>query len=241
MKAAAAERRAADARANGLQRELAASEGRVEESARLLASNEKVIKWLNKELNDAQMLPGGTTTAAVAAMAGAGSAFGAVPSPGAVRESFAEYKFGGGHASATTDRVDGVVGGGRAGDSKNVMFTAGIRESLGGGVSWDLRGTTLDRDPEGDDHYSYGREGDQGRGAESTPRRGNDYGASATSGARGRGAYSHVVTPESAGAIDPAQTSASYLERKGGAHEDDGDDGFGDRLRGGAIRGIPAF
>lgn len=60
LKAAAAERRAAEARAEGLERELAACESRLEESARLLTSNQQVIKWLNKELNDAHLVPGAT-------------------------------------------------------------------------------------------------------------------------------------------------------------------------------------
>lgn len=246
LSAAAAERRAAEARAEGLQRELTASDGRLEESARLLASNQQVIKWLNKELNDAQMVPGGTTTAAAAAVVGG---YGGASSP--LEEKMGSYNFGGvGESSGVRgDNTGGGVGGGGGGvgdDGRDAMFTAGIRESLtGGGVSWDLRGTTLGGGGEQSDGYFSYRGHAAGNapsrvGAESTPDhagRANEYGL-------GRGAYTQIVTPESAGVTDPVQASR-FLPGDGkreSQYEGDVNDEIGEELEGGgAIRGIRAF
>ncbi|CAN0096265.1 unnamed protein product [Ectocarpus fasciculatus] len=219
LKAAAAELRAAEATRESLQRELAASEGRLEESARLLASNQQVIKWLNKELNDAQMVPGGITTSAAAAVAEAGAAYGgrAALSPLPPPPPLGEYNFGGVDASP---RAGGVGGSGRGGGGvKDMMFTTGIRESLtggggGGGVSWNLRGTTLDDGGGGDGnqtggYYSYGGE-EAGRGT-ATPNRGVESTPDHGGRGVGRGGYTRIVTPESGGVSDPTQASSRFL------------------------------
>lgn len=237
--AAAAERRAAEARAEGLQRELSASEGRLEESARLLASNQQVIKWLNKELNDAQMLPGGTTSAAAAAVAGAGVAYDDV-SALPLGEKLDGYNFGG--IDASVGRGLSTGGGGGGGGGRDNMFTAGIRESLTGGVRWDLRGTTLDGGNRSDDYVSYRGEATGGAPnivVQGTP----DHAGRSNRDGGGIGTRSKVVTPESADASDPAQASSRLLSGDGkhGGYEGDRDDELGGRLGGGALRGIPAF
>lgn len=249
LHAAAAERRAAEARAEGLQRELTASDGRLEESARLLASNQQVIKWLNKELNDAQMVPGGTTAAAAAAVAGGYGGAGASSPLGRNMES---YNFDGVEESAGVrgDNTGGGGGGGGVGrgddNGRGAMFTAGIRESLTGGVSWDLRGTTLGGGEQSDGYFSYRRDaaGDAPPsrvGAESTP----DHAGRATEYGTGRGPYTQIVTPESAGVSDPARGSRSLSgEGKRGKQYEGGinDELEGGELQGGGvIRGIPAF
>ena len=246
LNAAAAERRAAEARAEGLQRELAAAEGRLEESARLLASNQQVIKWLNKELNDVQMVPGGTTTAAAAALAGTEAFYGGVPSS-PPQGHLGEFNYGGVDAREE-HRVRDTGGGGSAG--KSAMFTAGIRESLTGGVRWNLRGTTLN-DGDNQNDACFPRRG-EGAGeempshmVEGTPDhagRGNNYGV-------GEAGYSQIVTPESADASDPGQTSSRFLagDRKRGEYEDGGgdggdrDEGLAARVGGSAVRDIRAF
>lgn len=253
LKAAAAELRAAEASRESLQRELAASEGRLEESARLLASNQQVIKWLNKELNDAQMVPGGMSTAAAAAVAEAGAAYGGRTAPSS--PPLGEYNFGGVDVSP---RAGGVGGNGRGGGVKDMMFTTGIRESLTGvGVSWNLRGTTLDDGGGGvgdgnqtGGYYSYG--GEEGgtatpnRGVQSTPEHGGR--------GVGRGGYTRIVTPESGGLSDPTQASSRFLAGaeaatpgnmiKEGLHEEGSERGnelVGGGVGGDAIRGIRAY
>ncbi|CAB1109887.1 unnamed protein product [Ectocarpus sp. CCAP 1310/34] len=221
LKAAAAELRAAEASRESLQRELAASEGRLEESARLLASNQQVIKWLNKELNDAQMVPGGITTAAAAAVAEAGAAYGGRAAASSPLPPLGEYSFGGVDASP---RSGGVGGNGRGGGVKDMMFTTGIRESLtgGGGVSWNLRGTTLDDDGGGGGggggvgdgnqtggYSSYGGE-ETGRGT-ATPKRGVESTPDHGGRGVGRRSYTRIVTPESGGVSDPMQASSRFL------------------------------
>ena len=276
LKAAAAELRASEASKEGLRRELTACEGRLEESARLLASNQQVIKWLNKELNDAQMVPGGVTAAAAAAVSEAGLAYGGqAPSSSPL----GDYDFGGGAGLG-----DGGGGGGGGRSGKDVMFTTGIRESLIGGVSWNLRGTTLDRGGGGgggmDQNGEYVPREDDGAaaavreevpsngggGVESTPdHAGRRSGGGSAGGVGGRGGYSRVVTPESAGVPDPAQASSRFLSQadetisKGDWYEDGGGGGGGGggsggdggrddelavgrgRLGGGPVRGIRAF
>lgn len=269
LKAAAAELRAAEASREGLQRQLAASEGRLEESARLLASNQQVIKWLNKELNDAQMVPGGMTAAAAAAVADAGAPYGggraSSPSPVA-RNNLGDYTFGGGVGSnaggagvySSGGRDDGVRGGRSSG--KDVMFTTGIRESLTGGVSWNLRGTTLDGTGGSADGDFLPYVGDAATGGEATPNRGTEStpdhaGRRGSSGGDGRRRYPRIVTPESAGVSDPAQASSRFLSAAAGGtiNEEgfyEGGDGRGNgskeeqaatRLGGGSVHGIRAY
>ncbi len=237
----------------------------MEESARLLASNQQVIKWLNKELNDAQLVPGGVTAAAAAAVAEAELAYGgraaASPPPPPRREEdgLGDYGFGGAGAGAGL----GGARGSRGGDGKDVMFTTGLRESLTGGVSWNLRGTTLDGGGGGGDqnggYFSYrdeaataaapagAGEGHPNRGVESTP---DHAGRGGGTGGVGRGGYSRIVTPESAGISDPAEASSRFLDgniSKGVLYGDggggDGKELAGGRegLDGGAVRGIRAF
>lgn len=252
LRAAAAEQRAAEAKAESLQRELAASEGRLEESARLLASNQQVIKWLNKELNDAQMVPGGASTAAAAVLAGAGAVFGGLSSsspPRGENLTFEDYNFVG--AEITPARVANTNTGGErgvgSGGKENKMFTAGLRESLAGGVHWDLRGTTLDGDDQNrnrNDGYSNYRgetveDGQSRVVVEGTPDhagRGNEYG-------RAGGAYSRIVTPESAGVSDSVQASSSRRSSGDGKRGEDEytGDNKDDGLGGDAIRGIRAY
>lgn len=227
LAAAAAERRAAEARAEGLQRELASCEGRLEESARLLASNQQVIKWLNKELNDAQMLPGTVGTAA-----GIATGFASGPASG-LGEDFGTYDFGvnineeAGVGSAERVSISPArdeTGGGGSGGRK-AIFTAGLRESLTGGADKDA-------------YFSYrgepvGGPGPGGGVAQSTPDhagRGGDYHV-------GKGVYSRIVTPESAGISDPARGSpvSAFLSKDG----ENGD--VGRRIGGDSIRSIPAF
>lgn len=245
LNAAAAERRAAEARAEGLQRELAAAEGRLEESARLLASNQQVIKWLNKELNDVQMVPGGVSTAAASALAGTEAFYGGVPSS-PPQEHLGEFNYGG---VGARDDQRGRDTGGEGSAAKSAMFTAGIRESLTGGVRWNLRGTTLD-DGGGQNDAYFSRRGEAveeeevpSRMVEGTPDhagRGTDYGV-------GGAGYSQIVTPESADASDPGQTSSRFMPRDGkrGEYEDGGggdrDDGLAVRVGGSAVREIRAF
>ncbi|CAM9571687.1 unnamed protein product, partial [Hapterophycus canaliculatus] len=262
LKAAAAELRAAEASREGLQRQLAASEARLEESARLLASNQQVIKWLNKELNDAQMVPGGMTAAAAAAVADAGAAYGggrASSSSPVAHNNLDGYTFGGGAGSSDGG---GSGGGGRSGGA-DVMFTTGIRESLTGGVSWNLRGTTLDGssgNADGDflpyvSEAATGGEATPNRGTESTP---DHAGRGSNSGGGGRGRYPRIVTPESAGASDPAQASSRFLSAAAGgtiieegSYEGSGGGGGGNdskdderaarRLGQGTVHGIRAY
>ncbi|KAG5180833.1 hypothetical protein JKP88DRAFT_349405 [Tribonema minus] len=59
--AAQADAREEAARSQQLKRELEAVEARVAEGARLLESNQQVITWLNKELNDAHLGMGGSS------------------------------------------------------------------------------------------------------------------------------------------------------------------------------------
>lgn len=249
---------------------MAACEGRLEESARLLASNQQVIKWLNKELNDAQMVPGGVTAAAAAAVSEAGLAYGGrAPSPS---PPLGGYDFGGAGSGAGLGGVhngsggrDGG-GGGAGSGGRDVMFTSGIRESLTGGVSWNLRGTTLDRGgadqngeyvsrQDGAAAAAAAGEGPPHGGIESTP---DHAGRGGDAGGVGRGGYSRIVTPESGGVPDPGQTSSRFLSQadetisKGDWYEDSGggggDGGRDDelamgrgRLSGGGVRGIRAF
>lgn len=240
LNAAAAERRAAEARAEGLQRELAAAEGRLEESARLLASNQQVIKWLNKELNDVQMVPGGVSTAAASALAGTEAFYGGVPSS-PPQEHLGDFNYEG--VDAREEQRGRDTAGGSA--AKSAMFTAGIRESLTGGVRWNLRGTTLDDGGQNDAYFS--RRGDPAeevpsRMVEGTPDhagRGNEYGV-------GGVGYSQIVTPESADASDPGQTSSRFLPGDGKRGEFEGgdgdrDDGLAARVGGSAVREIRAF
>lgn len=255
LKAAAAELRAAEARAEGLQRELVACESRLEESGRLLASNQQVIKWLNKELNDAHMLPGASGTIGRTAL-GATSYGGGGGISTPIRESFGAYNF---------DRVGGVVGAGGhgagGGDTehipddrereagKNAMFTAGLRESLkgDGGLRNYLRGTTLESGAEKEAYFSYpgGREGADGGGVapaglgQDTPehaeRTGNHRG-----GSGGREGHARIVTPESAGVSNPLR----FLSTAGkgeGYHGTEGGGEVAGRIDGGNVRGIPAF
>ena len=242
LNAAAAERRAAEARAEGLQRELAAAEGRLEESARLLASNQQVIKWLNKELNDVQMVPGGVSTAAASALAGTEAFYGGVPSS-PPQEHLGNFNYGDVDAR---DEQRGRDTGGGGSAAKSAMFTAGIRESLTGGVRWNLRGTTLDDGGQNDAYLS--RRGEPAeeevlsRMVEGTPDhagRGNEYGV-------GGVGYSQIVTPESADASDPGQTSSRFLpgDGKRGEYEGGGgdrDDRLAARVGGSAVREIRAF
>lgn len=265
LKAAAAELRAAEASKDGLQRELAACEGRLEESARLLDSNQQVIKWLNKELNDAQMVPGGVTAAAAAAVSEAGLAYGGrAPSSSPLGGDYGFERAGGRDGGGGGGGGDGGGGGG-GGSGTDVMFTTGIRESLAGGVRWNLRGTTLDRGggdrngeyvPRRDDAAAaVGGEGPLVGVVESTP---DHAGRGGHAGGVGRGGYSRVVTPESGGVSDPAQASSRFLPQKadetvgkGDWYEDEGGgtgDGQDDELAigrgvlsGGAVRGIRAF
>ncbi|CAN0421120.1 unnamed protein product [Ectocarpus sp. 12 AP-2014] len=263
LKAAAAELRAAEASRESLQRELAASEGRLEESARLLASNQQVIKWLNKELNDVQMVPGGISTAAAAAVAEAGAAYsGRAAAASSPLPPLGEYNFGGVDASP---RVGGVGGNGRGGGVKDMMFTTGIRESLtgGGGVTWNLRGTTLDDggggggggvgDGNQTGHYSsYGGE-EAGRGT-ATPNRGVESTPDHSGRGVGRGGNTRIVTPESGGVSDPMQASSRFFVGaeaatpgnmiKEGLYEEgsERDNELAGRAVGGdAIRGIRAY
>lgn len=243
---------------------MAASEGRLEESARLLASNQQVIKWLNKELNDAQMVPGGITTAAAAAVAEAGVAYGGRASSSfPLGDSLGDYNFGGVDSSAGLGGVHSGGGGGGSG-GKDVMFTTGIRESLTGGVRWNLRGTTLDDGGHGDGdsgdqnggYFSHRGEAAAGAvaGGERTPNRvverTPDH--AGRGGKNGRGGYPRIVTPESAGVSEPALPSSRVLSAadgnmnngglyKGGEGRDDelGADRGG--LGGVAVRGIRAF
>lgn len=178
-------------------------------------------------------MPGGTTSAAV------GVGYGGVPSP-PPNDNLGDFDFGGVGASTGRVSTGGGGGGGRA-----AMFTAGIRESLAGGVSWDLRGTKFDAGDRSDAYGSYRGEAVGGevpsRAVEGTPDHasgGNDYGM-------GRGVRSRVVTPESGGASDPAQASSRFLSSDGKRGEYEGDDREDEQearlAGGGAIRGIRAF
>ncbi|CAM9813938.1 unnamed protein product [Ectocarpus sp. 13 AM-2016] len=262
LKAAAAELRAAEASRESLQREVAASEGRLEESARLLASNQQVIKWLNKELNDAQMVPGGISTAAAAAVAEAGAAYSGRAAASSPLPPLGEYNFGGVDAGP---RAGGVGGNGPGGGVKDMMFTTGIRESLtgGGGVTWNLRGTTLDDggggggggvgDGNQTGHYSsYGGE-EAGRGT-ATPNRGVESTPDHGGRGFGRGGYTRIVTPESGGVSDPMQASSRFLAgaeaatpgnmSKEGLYEEGSERDNelpGGAVGGDAIRGIRAY
>lgn len=229
LKAAAAEKRAAEARTEGLQRELVACEGRLEEGARLLKSNEQVIKWLNKELNDAQMLPGATpstTTGTMLGNAGTGVVFGGVSTIAeALGDSNVESDA---ERVCAPARVPATPGTGR-----KTMFTAGIRESLNAEGVQGLRSTLLDHHDDRDGRLF---PGDQtpgaavGKPAEATPDhvgRGNDYRSS-------RGAFSRIVTPESAGIPESAQASRRFAAG-------DDEDVFVGRMGTDSVRGIPAF
>jgi spindle assembly abnormal protein 6 len=55
--AAAMEQRAAEGHAENLAHELQAAKDKLTESARLMESNQQVITWLNRELNEAQLAP----------------------------------------------------------------------------------------------------------------------------------------------------------------------------------------
>lgn len=252
LKAAAAEKRATEARAEGLERELAACEGRLEESTRLLASNQQVIKWLNKELNDAQMVPGVPSTPNAAAIGGVGASgtvYGGVSS--ALGEGFGVYNFEGAASAGglgSAGRNPTTPGGG----GRDAMFTAGLRESLAGDGFRNLRGTTLDVGEDADDAYQYisyrdqsAGDGAANRGAEATPDHAGRGGEGYPSGRVGGGYGAHIVTPESAGVTNPVQASSGLRFKEGDgekhvAYEDEGDDIPG-RIGGGSIRGIPAF
>lgn len=231
LAAAAAERRAAEARAEGLKRELASCEGRLEESARLLASNQQVIKWLNKELNDAQMLPGTTGAAAGVAGAGIGAGFGGGLSSG-LGEGFGTYNFesfgvdeevGVNDAELASKSPAGDLGGG----GRKAMFTAGLRESLTGGADKDAY-FSYRGEPMGEPVGGEVRGGGVVEGTPDHAGRGGDYRV-------GRGGYSRIVTPESAGVSDPTQGSSRFLSKDGGNGE------VGRRIGGDSIRSIPAF
>lgn len=228
-----------------------------------------MIKWLNKELNDAQMVPGGITTAASAAVAEAGVAYGGRGSSAfPLGHGLGEYNFGGVDSNAGVGGIHSAGGAGSSG--KDVMFTTGIRESLTGGVRWNLRGTSLDDGGGGggDQDGGFSHRGEAaaagaaaagGGGGERAPNRGVEHtpdhaGRGAKNGGVGRGGYPRIVTPESAGVSEAAHPSSRGLSaadgnmnvNKGDLYEDGGgrdDELAADRggLRGGAVRGIRAF
>lgn len=247
---------------------MAASEGRLEESARLLASNQQVIKWLNKELNDAQMVPGGITTAAATAVAEAGEAYGGRASSAfPLGDGLGDYNFGEVDSRAGMEGVHG--GGGVGSGGKDVMFTTGIRESLTGGVRWNLRGTTLDDGGEGgggdEDGGYFSRRGGAAAageavgGGESAPNRGvertpDHAGRGGKNAGVGSGGYPHMVTPESEGVSEAVQSSSRGLSAAdrntnsskrdlyaGGGGRDDELAADRGRMAGGAVGGIRAF
>lgn len=236
LKAAAAELRAAEARAEGLQRELSAAEDRLEKSAQKLASNHQVIKWLNKELNDAQMVPGGTTSTAADVMAAAGAAYGGTTSP--LRENIRSFNYrdidiGGDQGFNDREAEDDKCAGVR---KDTTAFTAGLRESLVGGVSWDLRGATMSDQNKTFTHGVELPRDPSSQEGEKTP----DYaGRRRSSGdARSAGRYRNVVTPESA---DDSKSDLGLLhsERGVGLEMDDYDVGVVSEA--GATRGIRAY
>lgn len=230
-----------------------------------------MIKWLNKELNDAQMVPGGITTAASAAVAEAGLAYGGRASSAfPLEDGLGDYNFGGVDSSAGVGGVHSA--GGAVSSGKDVMFTTGIRESLTGGVRWNLRGTSLNDgggggggDQDGG-YFSHrgeaaaaGAAAGGGRGGERTPNRGvertpDHAGRSGKNGGAGSGGYPRIVTPESAGVSEAAQPSSRGLSAadgdmnvnkgdlyEGGRGRDDEVAAERGALGGGAVRGIRAF
>lgn len=134
-------------------------------------------------------------------------------------------------------------GGVRDSGGRRAMFTAGLRESLtGDGGGLNLRGTPGDKGGDRDAYFSYrgeamgGEEGGDAGGtggmAEGTP----DHAGHGGGYRLGRGGYSRIVTPESAGVADSAtQESARF------ASKDGEEGGVGRRVSGEGIRSIPAF
>lgn len=218
LKAAAAEQRAADARAAGLERELKACEGRLEESARLLASNQQVIKWLNKELNDAQLIPGAPNM---------GTGLGPHSTSSAI---------GGGLYG-----VDNGVAGSKAKEDKagprgrGVMFTAGLRESLRG--EGGLFATPSSRRDD-DVFTSFEGNGDSGLADDTADRI-----VYRTPYDNGPGDQSKIITPDSAEtpgtATRPRQYSSEREAR--GTFKAGEDDGLMGRFGEDNVRSIPAF
>lgn len=215
------------------------------------------------------MVPGGITTAAAAAVAEAGAAYGGRASSAfPLGEGLNDYKFGGLDSSAAAGGVHNEGGVGNSG--RDMMFTTGIRESLTGGVRWNLRGTSLDDGggggggDQGGDYMSHrgeaaaagaaaaaGGESALNRGAERTP---DHAGRGGKDGGVGRGGYPHIVTPESAGVSDAVQSSSRGLSavdgnmnmHKGQLYEGGGgrdDELAADRggVGGAAVSGIRAF
>ncbi|CAM9923147.1 unnamed protein product, partial [Discosporangium mesarthrocarpum] len=177
--AAVAERRAAEERAEGLKRELDAAEVKLEESARLLESNQQVITWLNRELNDAHLIPG--------AGAGAGTGVGLAGGQGAAAH------LGGSGVGGFESRGPGAAteGAGVGVGVGSVMLTAGIKEGLhgGGGVDYH-RGV----------YFGGGAVGDERGGAEAENTgfdRVETVGRTPDGRGRGGKVYGRVVTPDS--------------------------------------------
>lgn len=174
------------------------------------------------------MVPGGTTSTVADVMAAAGAAYGGTTSP--LRENIGSFNYGG---------ID--IGGGQgfndleAGDGKcaavrkdTTPFTAGLRESLVGGVSWDLRGANLS-----DQNKTFTKR------VEKTP----DYaGRRRSSGdARSAGGYGNVVTPESA---DDSKSDLGLLHGEShgrGVGIEMEDYEMGGVSEAGATRGIRAY
>ena len=191
-------------------------------------------------------MPGGASSAtAAAAMAAVGAAYGEVaPSP--LGEDINSFNLGGvegngrrGFYMDQQSRDPGV-----SGRHTSNAFTAGLRESLAGGVSWDLRGETADGDQS--DAFEYRAESPRNtaiRGVEKTPdyaRRGKNSGDVRRAGPNG-----NIVTPESGGvAPDSRQTPSKLMH---GHNHDFGDDrshadyAMGGIAEAGVTHGIPAF
>lgn len=198
------------------------------------------------------MLPGmPPTTGAGGAVPGTGVSFGGGLSGGLGEEFGGDFNFGGvggetevgvntaGRASSTPVSDGGAHNGG----GRRAMFTAGLRESLtGDGGGLNLRGITGDGGGDKDAYFSYRGEamgGEEGgdTGATSGMTDGTPDHAGHGGGYRlGRGGYSRIVTPESAGVADSATRESSRLVSKVGEEED-----VGRRMAGDGIRSIPAF
>lgn len=192
------------------------------------------------------MVPGGTTSTAAEVMAAAGAAYGGAISP--LRENIGSFNYGGidigGQGFNNREAEDGRC----AGVAKDTTaFTAGLRESLVGGVSWDLRGATLS----GDQNKTFTHRVElprdaSSREAEKTP----DYaGRRRSSGeARSAGGYGNIVTPESADESKSDLGQSSRLmhgeSRSRGREvglEMEGDFEMGRVSEAGATRGIHAY
>lgn len=200
-----------------------------------------MIKWLNKELNDAQMLPGGTAASTVGTTQtapGTATFLGGVSSvPGKVFGGF--NASGAGERADTTARAPSTPGAGR-----DMMFTAGIRDSTQLAGIRGLQGSgTLDLDG---DHVGHIPSLDRTKG---TPLNRTGQVTMTPDPARmtrdhqgGRDSYVRIVTPESADAPGLVQTSRRSLSAEGKRvnYEDDGDI-LGERIEGDPLRGIPAF